>query len=333
MAGRTAGVPRRAWASLGGMREAIPSLQDLTAAPGGPVLLDGAIATELEQRGVDTSSALWSAVAMRDAPAAVVDVHRSYLDAGARIITTNSYQAHPRAFVAAGVPPEGADELVRSSARLALQAVDQWHAAGHGEPAVVVGSLGPYGAYLADGSEYTGAYQLDEAGYADFHRPRIALLHEVGIHAFLLETQPRPDEVVAVCRLLERDFPNSALLVSFSLGEPTRLPDGTPLAVAAAALDGFRAVLAVGVNCVPREWVEPALEALRGATSLPLMAYPNSGETYHPETKTWSDPVDAQPLDELVPAWRRAGAGIIGGCCRTSPATIAEVRRIAGSEL
>lgn len=289
------------------------------------ILLDGAMATELESLGVDTSSALWSSVAMASDPDAIRAVHRSYLEAGSRVLVTNSYQACPDDFISAGWEREAAEGLVRDSARLALDSVDEWP----GEPPVVVaGSVGPYGAHLADGSEYIGDYRLDDEGYRSFHRPRLQLLYEAGIRTFAVETQPRLDEVLAVLGLLRDEFADADAYVSFSLADAGHLPDGTALADAARGVSRFSAVAAVGINCVPRGWVSDALTALRAGTDLPLLAYPNSGEVYDPTTKSWAPGLDQDRQAALVPQWVEAGARLLGGCCRTSPATIRELARI-----
>ena len=299
----------------------IASLLEATA----HVLLDGAMATELEKRGVDTSSALWSAVAMDTDPDAVTAVHRSYLDAGSRILITNSYQAPPDDFRTAGYDEAASIEMVRASARLALGAVIEWQADGGQEPVVVAGSIGPYGAHLADGSEYTGAYSLEPEAYKDFHRPRLTALHEVGITTLAVETQPRLDEVEAVLDLIADEFPGSSAMVSFSLSDATHLADGTDLATAAARVSQHPVAVAVGVNCVPQELVVEALTTLASETSLPLLAYPNSGEHYDPTTKTWSPGDHTNTLAAHAAEWRAAGARILGGCCRTTPADIAEL--------
>lgn len=313
--------------SLSGMVTPLPTTLAQLLSTSDVVLLDGAMATELEKHGVDTSSALWSSVAMDSDPGSIRAVHRSYLEAGSRVLVTNSYQACPDDFVAAGWERPDADKLVCDSARLALESVREWSTSGQ-DPVVVAGSIGPYGAHLADGSEYTGNYRLDEEGYRAFHRPRIRLLHEASIRSFGIETQPRLDEVLAVLGLLRDEFAGTEAFVSFSLGDAGHLPDGTVLADAARAVTEFSSVVAVGVNCVPRGWVTDALTALHEATDLPLLAYPNSGEVYDPTTKTWSPGPDQDQQAALVPQWIQAGARLLGGCCRTSPSTITELAQL-----
>ncbi len=321
-----------------------------------PLILDGAMATELEGLGVDTSTPLWSATALAEHPEAVRAVHEAYYRAGAQVATTNTYQANIPAFTAAGWSASEADALLQRAVTLAREARDS--AAPDGW---VAGSVGPYGAYLADGSEYTGRYQLSEEGFRDFHRPRLRALLGAGAEALALETMPHAGEVRALVRQLAQEFPDARAWVSLSVrqasgggtetddqagsgggagadgggadggteadgaGEPV-LCDGTALPEVAALLEQSPQVVAVGVNCLPIPRVTPALRALRRGTAKPLVAYPNSGERYDPVTKSWEPaPGPASPADAAA-AWAASGARLIGGCCRTAPSDIRRIR-------
>ena len=179
-------------------------LSDLLAR--GPVVLDGAMGTELDARGVDTRNALWSARALAMAPDVVREVHSDYLDAGARVITTNTYQATLPALIHSGEDASGAKRVIAAGARLAKEAAHQFGKGRPEEPVLVAGGLGPYGAYLADGSEYTGAYGIDisEApGFQEVHLPRIEVLAGEGIDLFALETLPRLDEAQALVAMVK----------------------------------------------------------------------------------------------------------------------------------
>lgn len=289
----------------------------------GPVVSDGAMATELEKRGVATNSALWSATAMLDHPDAVQAVHQSYLDAGAKIMTTNTYQANVPAFEQAGIAAAQARQLIQQAVTIAHTA----RAASHVTDAVIAGSIGPYGAYLADGSEYTGAYQLTPSAYQDFHRERLALIMAAGVDVLALETMPRLDEVQALVQLITTTWPQQPYWVSFSIKDPQTLCDGTSLAAAAKWVAAQPNVVAVGVNCTTLENIAPALATLKAAVAVPLIVYPNSGDQYDPVTKTWQETHLSHQFASFVPQWLAAGARIIGGCCRTTPKDIATVAR------
>ncbi len=190
----------------------------------------------------------------------------------------------------------------------------------------VAGALGPYGAYLANGSEYTGDYHLSTIEYQQFHRPRLTDILTVGVDVIAIETQPRLDEVLAELDLVKELAPDTLCYVSFSLKDSTRLPDGTPLAVAARTVAKYPNVFAVGVNCIPLEEVTAAIETVYQVTDKPVIAYPNSSATYDPTTKTWSYPHGRRGLVDYLPQWLAAGLTIVGGCCTTTPQDIAALR-------
>jgi homocysteine S-methyltransferase len=295
---------------------------------GGSLILDGGLATELERAGYDLAHPLWSALLLREQPEAIAGVHRAYLEAGADCIVTASYQATIEGFRREGASRAEAEGLLRFAVDLARQARDVfWSgAASEREPRpLVAASVGPYGAFRADGSEYTGAYDLDLDGLAAFHRDRLRLLLEAGPDLLACETIPSVAEARALAQVLaERS--DARAWVSFSCRDGSRLCDGTPFAEAVRAVAGLPQVLAVGVNCTAPGYVEDLLRAAGAVTDKPLVAYPNSGESYDGNAKVWrgrSDPLD---WGERARAWRAAGARLVGGCCRTGPDHVRAVR-------
>jgi homocysteine S-methyltransferase len=296
------------------------SLADALAA--GPVVLDGGLSTELEARGYDVSSALWSARLLREEPDAVVAAHAAFAAAGAQVATTASYQATVEGFAAAGVDRAEALALVARSVRLARDgAPGSW----------VAGSVGPYGAALADGSEYTGGY-ADEVGVARlraFHRPRMAALAEAGADVLACETVPAAAEAEAL--LAEADALGVPVWLSLTtvVGDDgvARTRRGEPAAGVFAMARGVAAVVAVGVNCTDPAAVGPALLAAADA-GLPLVAYPNSGERWDAAARSWTGTGGADP--DAVPGWVAAGARLVGGCCRVRPAGITGIAAALG---
>lgn len=297
----------------------------------GPVVLDGAMGTELDSRGVDTCHALWSALALTTAPETVRAVHSDYLDDGARVVTTNTYQATLPALLRAGHDAAAAREVIAAGVRLADEAVRRFEAKHPEAQVLIAGGLGPYGAYLADGSEYTGAYDVDipkDSGFQEVHRPRIEVLAGQGVSLFALETLPRLDEAQALAGMVRDLVPGAECWVSFQVRpDGGHLADGTPLAEAAGWAEGEESVVAVGINCVAPDVVDRALPVLRAATAKPLVAYPNSGDLYDPMTKTWRVGEERGGLAALAPSWIASGVRLIGGCCRTRPAQIRELAR------
>lgn len=294
----------------------------------GALILDGGLATELERRGHDLSDELWSARLLRDDPDAIRRVHLAYYWAGADCCTSASYQATIPGFINSGVSPDAARELIRLAVRLVVEARDEFWAvaanhAGRLRP-LAAASIGPYGAYLADGSEYTGAYDLDEAGLYDFHRERWELSAGSGADILACETIPSFIEARALARLLD-ETPGVYAWFSFSCRDAIYISDGTSIADCAAFLTDFDRVAAVGINCTPPRFIPDLIREVTAVTDKPVIVYPNSGETYDPVAKRW--------LGESVPSefgtysreWRKLGAGLIGGCCRTTPDHIRQI--------
>lgn len=299
---------------------------------GAELTVDGALATELETHGCDLDDSLWSAKVLLEQPELIKRVHRDYFAAGAQIAITASYQATPQGFAQRGIPEDEALELVALSVQLAQEARREFLAENpRATPLLIAGSVGPYGAFLADGSEYRGDYILSTDEFKDFHRPRIAALVGAGVDLLACETLPSLSEAKALLEIVEEYGIESWF--AFTLRDGSHISDGTTLADVASLCEGYSHVAAIGVNCVPLELVSPALDALAKATHLPLIAYPNSGESYDPTSKTWGpapvaagvDGARAQSLAELAGSWRDAGARLVGGCCRTTPRDIAAV--------
>lgn len=294
---------------------------------GQDLVLDGALATELEAHGCDLEDALWSAKVLLEQPHLIKQVHRDYFDAGASVAITASYQATPQGFARRGLSVEESLELVARSVRLADEARREHAAANPSNgPLLVAGSVGPYGAYLADGSEYRGDYTLSGAEFMDFHRPRIAALVDAGADFLACETLPSFAEAEALLALVAEFDVESWF--TFTLRDAEHISDGTPLADVAALLRTEPRVAAVGVNCVPLELVTSALGTLNEVSDKPLVAYPNSGETYDAVTKTWGPSAGGHGTTTLAgnaADWRERGARLIGGCCRTTPRDISEL--------
>ena len=291
-----------------------------------PLVIDGAMATELEKRGVETNNALWSAMALIHDPDAVIAVHKSYFEAGANVAITDSYQANLPAFEAAGLSVTESRRLISESVRLAQRARDEYRKEeGLKRPLLIAGSVGPYGAYLADGSEYTGNYQLTKQQYQNFHRERMQILAAAGADLFAFEPQPNFEETQALVDLLENEFPEMSAWVSFSVNQKGQLCDGTSLNQAVAYFESHSQVAAIGINCTAMTNIEKLVKQVAWATSKPIIVYPNNGDIYDPVTKSWQTVSNAPAFSDLVPKWRAAGASLIGGCCRTTPADISQI--------
>jgi homocysteine S-methyltransferase len=275
------------------------------------LIADGGLATELEARGHDLSDALWSARLLVDAPQEITAVHAAFYRAGAMVATTASYQASFDAFAARGIRRDQTVRLLRRSVELAKVAREK---AGVADGRVAA-SVGPYGAALADGSEYRGRYGLSVAQLQDWHRPRMEVLAAAGADVLALETVPDVDEAEALMNLVQSLGVPAWLSYSID-GAYTRA--GQPLADAFAVAAGVPEIVAVGVNCCTPDDVLAAIGSAR-AIGKPVIVYPNSGERW--DGSNWV----GRPrfTSQLAVQWVAAGARVIGGCCRIRPTDIA----------
>jgi homocysteine S-methyltransferase len=284
-------------------------------------ILDGGMATELEKLGCDLSGPLWSAHVLREQPEKIEAVHQSYIEAGADIILTASYQVSAEAYAEIGLSPEDAAASLRESVRLAEKA-----RARHPERRILIAaSLGPYGAALHNGAEYHGNYQIPFDDLISFHGRRLAVLAETNADIVAFETVPSLEEARAVVAALEQ-YPEIAAWVSFSCRDAWQTAHGEAISNCGNFLNSVPQVVAIGINCTAPAFVTPLIRILKASTTKPIVVYPNSGEGWDAQTRTWTGKADPSEFGVLAEEWRQAGAQIIGGCCRTGPEHIAGIR-------
>lgn len=294
------------------------------------LVIDGALATELERRGFDLKDELWSAKILLEQPEAIQQLHYDYFQAGADCAITASYQATIAGFMKRGLTELEALDLIKKSVGLAIKARDQFWAdeanrTGRVRP-FVAASVGPYGAYLADGSEYRGNYGLTERQLMDFHRPRMQALIEAGADLLACETIPCLVEAQALVKLLE-EFGSMQAWISFSCRDEIHVSEGQRLAECVRQVEGSPFVAAVGVNCTSPQYIPSLVREAREATNKPVLVYPNSGEKYDASRNDWDGQPVSETFSEEARGWFEAGARLIGGCCRTTPQ---DIREIAG---
>ena len=294
------------------------------------LVIDGALATELERRGCDLKDDLWSARILFEQPEIIKQVHLDYFRAGADCAITASYQATIEGFQKRGLTKNEAFHLIQKSVKLAKEARDEFWAekanrAGRSKP-FVAASVGPYGAFLADGSEYRGNYGLSEKELIEFHQPRIKALVEAGGDILACETIPALIEAQAIAKLL-KEFPDTPAWISFSGRDEKHISEGQVFSECVQQLRDHPQIAAIGINCTSPNYVQSLIREAKDITEKPILAYPNSGETYNAEKNHWNgDPV-LDSFGEQARAWYEAGGRLIGGCCRTTPE---DIRVIAG---
>lgn len=305
-------------------------LQPILASQG-VVILDGALATELERRGADLRDELWSARLLLEDPDAIRQLHFDYFVAGADVAISASYQASFEGFAHRGLDSNAAAALMQRSVRLAQEARDRFWQEPANRPGrvrpLVAASVGCYGAFLADGSEYRGEYGLSKRALKDWHRPRLEALLTAEPDLLACETIPCLLEGEALAELLA-EYSHTSAWLSFSCCDEERVCHGEPFAECVALADSSPTIAAVGLNCTPPQFAESLLRQARRATRKPLVCYPNSGERWDADAHCWVPDSGVGNYAPLSAAWQAAGARLLGGCCRTSPQDIRQMRAV-----
>lgn len=291
-------------------------------------VLDGGLATALEARGHDLSGALWSARLLHDEPEEITEVHKNFVRAGARILTTASYQVSRSGFSANGLTEAETDAAIVHSVEIA-RAVANAHTNATGEPVLVAGSMGAYGATLADGSEYRGDYQISESELTEFHRERLQVMVQAEPDLLAFETIPSASEVRVINHLLSTEYTQTPAWISCSAGSSASIADGTPTQTILGSINAD-CVVAFGFNCIAPELATPLLQSIVAQRpELPRIVYTNSGRTWDALNRMWLDEgTDCIPTQTLA-EWRQLGACIIGGCCGLGETHIHNIAQMA----
>ncbi|OUM62712.1 hypothetical protein PIROE2DRAFT_69463 [Piromyces sp. E2] len=298
------------------------------------LILHGALGTELESQGYDVSGKLWSANYLISQPEVIEKIHESYILSGSDIVTTSTYQATIPGLIENGLSQSEAENIIRLTVKLAKTARDNaWTKLSNDERSnrlypLISGDVGPYAAYLANGSEYTGKYNINKEALKAFHRPRIALLLDEGVDLLAVETIPNFEEAQAIAEILMEEYPQVESYFSFTSQNGLTISDGTPIKEVAAYCDKVKQILAMGLNCCLPTIYENGLNEFIKITKKPLVTYPQSGEIFDKETKTWHVSSDKSPsLVDNIKHWLDLGAKIVGGCCRIRPHDIKILRK------
>lgn len=287
-----------------------------------PLILDGGLSNVLEEQGCSLNHKLWTANLLENNPEAIIQVHLDYLRAGAQCIITSSYQASAFGLVEAGYSKDEAEKLIRKSVELAEIAIEKFLKEHQIDfKPLIAASVGPYGAYLSDGSEYTGNYGISDKELRNFHHQRIQILGETNADILACETIPSLQEAKVLSDLLTHiDKP---AWMSFSCKDEQHLNDGSTIKEGVSIFKDHRTVFAVGVNCTNPEYISGIIREIK-ATKIDkkIIVYPNSGEAFNAESKTWVGLSEPISFGEMTKEWVKLGADIVGGCCRIGPGHI-----------
>lgn len=295
------------------------------------MVIDGSMSTALEALGADTNNSLWTAAALAGQAELVKQVHLDYFRAGADCGITCSYQATIPGLTAHGYTVEEAERIIADSVRLFIEAREEWwdeegRDAGRAYPVCLAG-IGPYGAYLADGSEYRGNYGVSDNALREFHRRRMEILAEAGADVLLIETQPSLNEALIEAEIAE-DL-GADYWVSFSCRDGLRINEGDLIRDCASVLSkGHPGLRMIGVNCSKPEYIVSLIHEIRNATDIPVGVYPNSGLIYDPAIKKWTAPDGQLDFAAYALDYMKAGALAVGGCCTTDASHIKQVTEV-----
>ena len=278
------------------------------------IKIDGGLSTALELNGNKLTTSLWTGELIRTAPEQITKAHLDFINAGAQIIITSSYQLSYVGCGNRGWSDLQTDEALYKSTQLAKDAVAQ-----SGKDTKIAASVGPYGAAMADGSEYRGNYGVGKSALKEFHEKRLEVLIASNPDILALETMPDTQEVEVLLDLLS-DCP-IPYWVSYSCKEGNATNAGQ---IFASAVDLAQSAMAVGINCTAPELITGLLSS--AVSSIPYVVYPNSGRKWDATNKVWIGTNEVGFADNLVKEWIELGAQFIGGCCGIGPNEIASLR-------
>jgi homocysteine S-methyltransferase len=284
-----------------------------------PLLIDGGLSNQLEEQGCDLKHSLWSANLLATNPEAIVQAHLAYLNAGAQCISTSSYQASVAGFMDMGYDRAESEAFILLSVELAEEAINRFTDPGSGgfRP-LIAASIGPYGAYLADGSEYRGNYGVTRDVLRAYHLEKITLLDQSNADVFACETIPDFQEAGILAEILKTT--QKLAWMSFSCKDERHLNDDTDIGECAAFLADHPNIFAIGVNCTDPKYISGLIKSVKAnAGAKKIIVYPNSGEVYNAKTKTWMGLSNPASFIEMSKEWMDLGVDMIGGCCRIGP--------------
>ena len=298
----------------------------------GVLILDGGLATELENHGHDLNHRLWSARLMISSASEIQAVHRSYLEAGADCIISASYQASVDGFISEGLSLKEAEFLIKKTVTIACEARNDFLNTNNDNKSrikpIIAASIGPYGAFLANGSEYAGYSGISPKILKNYHQSRWEILAQTPADLFACESIPSILEAEVLQHLLE-DSPDIRAWISFTCRDGSHISDGTPIEECVAIYEDNPQVVAVGVNCTAPKYILSLVQKIsRRIPSKNIIVYPNSGEIYDLAHKSWHSGSTNLDFSEQSLEWFKAGARLIGGCCRTGPEQIRALRKI-----
>ncbi|CAH6720679.1 homocysteine S-methyltransferase 1 [[Candida] jaroonii] len=267
-------------------------------------IFDGGLGTELAKI-VTLDSKLWSGGLLLTNPQLIQDLHEKYVKAGAKYITTASYQTSYSSLRDEGLGAKS-EEIWATSLKVAQEAAKL------AEGVKVMASIGPYGSYVNDGSEYTGQYDISLPQLIEFHRPMVDFWNKSEADIIIFETVPNPIELQAILSLAI----TKPYIISFRVNDL--------MTIEAINKTSFTDALAIGINCVDYKDITEYYGQLTSTKN--VVVYPNYG--YQMINNQYQSTPEPSKWEECVKQWISLGIWGIGGCCSTSPEEIAIISKL-----
>ena len=287
-------------------------------------VIDGGLSTALELLGADISGSLWTAQTVIDDPVLLERAHRSFVEAGADIIATASYQCGTKQFESIGLSAKEARDALASTTTIARRAVE-------GTSVAVAASVGPFGASLANGSEYNGRYGVEWQQVEDYHREKLAILVDSGADLIAIETIPLADEALLIAEILE-ELGAPPAWFSFGFADETQTYGLDAVEKVVLSIAGYADLVAIGLNCTHPRYVDSLLASMSELVSgIPLIVYPNHGREWDAVARCWIGDSMSISAVETVTRWVDLGARFIGGCCGIGPEDIAHLGNLVSN--
>lgn len=280
-------------------------------------LLDGSLSYPLENKGINLNTRLWTAQVLIDDPHILSEIHSKYVKCGVDYISTSSYQLSHDALLQLGYSKKKINKIFKRSVDLAVKAVEK-------KEIEIVGSFGPFGSLLADGSEYTGKYKYDDLIIKNYHKNNFEVINNQKLDIILYETIPSLKEIKIISDVIK--YSQKKFWISMTCNKNLKLRDNSSLKEACKILSEMDNISVIGVNCIDPLITSDIIKKLKDYSSKKILVYPNSGEKYNSYTKKWDG--ESSINNELIKDWISLSPDIIGGCCRVGYDKISKMRSL-----
>ena len=283
-------------------------------------LLDGSLSYPLEKKGYNLNKKLWTGDALINNPNVIKKIHKDYLVAGVDFISTSTYQISYKVLKEMGYNLNEIKDIFKRSIDLVQDAIEETKIK---SKVKIVGSYGPYGASLSDGSEYTGKYNTSDEIIMNYHIENMNIIKELDLDIILYETIPCLREIQILSKLVE-EYENE-VWISFTCNKDLEFRDGSSIIKGCKILSSIKNISTIGINCFSPLLAEKGIKKMKENSNKKILIYPNSGEIYNNKDKDWYG--EKYFDNSMIKKWLALSPDIIGGCCRVGFEDIKNMRK------